>query len=501
MELFSRFGGGVRKDTRVNKMKARYRSLIRSIVESATQRLAVASLAVFFLGLLIIFVRAGVSYAQREESGRITADDFLRSQFARLFKGADYEEALRAIDELAQIYPEDPLVIRYRAIVLDQLGRSREALQLYDRLRAQDPSHVPTRFFMANAYYREGKVNEAVSEWGWVVQNSDEEFYRLRAKEMLDRAVLAPPAPQNIFVTGRLGWAFDSNVILKSNDSVLGFGLDPDANRYSIDLNVGYRLLQNPTERVRAIYGFRQSLHDDSLSEFNFMDHSVTLDAAKRMEILGKDSRIDAAYDLATGFLDRDLFSVMNQWSVNVDSLLAPRVRTGLKNQFRVTDFGPDGFDPARTSRDGFEYEVGVNGYVYSSDYTRYVVVGQDLVLSKTRGDNFNYGGTETSAGFHTPVPHIPRTDLDVYGSFTWKRYPDFVSISADDPRRRADKNWSFYSALTRRITDEMAVRVFYQWVNADNRNDFFQYDRHIWGIEVLLQDLVGLLLRKPKEV
>ena len=125
--------------------------------------------------------------SQREpaQSGAISSEEFISSPFADFFKSGEYARALDALDALAEQHPDDPLIIRYRAIVLDRLGRYDEALALYEELLASDPTHVPTRFFRAQTYYEKGDRDNAIKEMQWVVDKSPSKEYRLWAQEYL----------------------------------------------------------------------------------------------------------------------------------------------------------------------------------------------------------------------------------------------------------------------------------------------------------------------------
>jgi len=88
--------------------------------------------------------------------------------------------------------------------------------------------------------------------------------------------------------------------------------------------------------------------------------------------------------------------------------------------------------------------------------------------------------------GLHVPVPNVEKTDLDTSAGLRWGDYPHFESLSALDPNQRRDANWDIYVAVTHRFTPRLSTRAFYRFINANNRNDFFQYDRNITGLQLL---------------
>ena len=100
--------------------------------------------------------------ASQPSTARISSDALLASPFATFFKARDYPNALDALNTLATQYPHDPLILRYRAAVLNRLGRCRKAIRVYQQLLAQDPDDVPAHLFLGRAYATQG--NHAAAE-------------------------------------------------------------------------------------------------------------------------------------------------------------------------------------------------------------------------------------------------------------------------------------------------------------------------------------------------
>ena len=130
-----------------------------------------------------------VSSADR--APRISTEEFLASPFAKAFQAQDYPRALNTLDALLKTYPDDPLILRYRARVLARLGRTKEAIALYHRLLSNDPHHAPTRIFLGQAYLQDGQPEAAAEQWRWVVRHSDSKPYRQWAQAQLHRLRVA----------------------------------------------------------------------------------------------------------------------------------------------------------------------------------------------------------------------------------------------------------------------------------------------------------------------
>ena len=430
---------------------------------------------------------------QDAQAKRITPEAFLSSPFAAFFKAGNYPAALQALEALAKDYPDDPFILRYRAMVLDQLGRYDEAIALYQTLLAKNPNHVPTRVFLGQAYAHQGDKRAAAKEWQWVIQNSPVEEYRRLARDQLKWLELKRPGPaerKRFYLVGDVGVEYDSNPLLKPNDKALAVqGNEQQAERFSLNLGVGYRALSQPDARVDVMYTTRQSLHDRGLDEVNFTSQELAADARKRVSLWDRDVTLGTRYEFLAGFLDGDLFSISNRFLLSADARVTPHTRTDVYNRFTVSNFGPDGSNPPQTSRDGFYYDLGLTQYLYTEDFRRYVYVGQEFNVAQTRGANFTRRGASTRVGVHTPIPLVAQTDLDVSSRLLFGRYPRFTSLSSLAPERRRDTIWDLLVSLTHYWTPRLATRLLYRFINADNRNDVFQYDRHIGGVQLLFTE------------
>lgn len=431
--------------------------------------------------------------AQRQAAGEagelISSESFTQSPFADFFKTGDYPSALDALDALAKGYPDDPLIKRYRGIVLDRLGRFDEALAIYEELLQRDPKHVPTRFFKAQALIRKGERDRGIEELKWVNANSPSKEYKQWSAELLRQQgvrITRPVERKRFYLFGNIGWEYDSNVILKANDPNVATGADKNASRWPFNLGLGYRAIQKPDLRFDVSYVTRQSLNDDSLSEFNFTGQELALDLRKRVRWWDRDVTHGLRYEFNAGFLDGNLFSLTNEFRLSSDVRFTSRTRTYFYQRFTIADFGPDGSNPPQTSRDGFGYDLGLTQYFYSEDFRSYIFVGEELNVDETRGSNFNRRGDTTRIGLRVPVPFIEKTDFDTSAGLRVGAYPHFISLSSRDLTKRRDNNWDYYVALTHRFNPRLSGRVFYRYINANNRNDFFQYDRHVGGMQLL---------------
>ena len=432
-----------------------------------------------------------IPQALAEESrSLISKEAFLSSDFPSLFKARQFQKALDAVDALRKKYPDDPLILRYRALTFDKLGRHKEAIAAYREILSRDPNHVPAHLFLGLAYARAGKSAEAAKELRWVTEHSASGEYRHWAEAQLARIrqkKISKKVAKKPYLFGKTGVSYDSNPLLVPDDKSLSSRSKEAGADFPINLTLGYPLVLNKEFRLDALYITQTMLHDGGAEAVDFTSQGFALDAKKRTSLGNRTFLFGGRYDLKANFLRSDLFSVINRFLLSADTSFWRRTRTHTYGRLSYSNYGPDGSTPAVTSRDGTRGGLGVVQYFYTTgDFKSYLFAKQEVSFAETRGDNFDRIGSLSRLGLHGPLGFVKRTDYDVSTGFDYGTYPEFSSLSALDLSERRDLRLDLYGALTYHWRRDLATRGFYRFINSDNQNDFFDRDRHIAGVEVI---------------
>ncbi len=429
--------------------------------------------------------------AESKNSVPISSEQFLSSEFAAHFRKGEYAKALAAADALLAQYPNDPLILRYRARTLEKLGRRKEAITAYRKILSIDPKDVPAHLFLGLAYAKEGKREEGASELRWVVQNSSSEEYRHWAQAQLARLragkrKFKKRVEKKFYLLGKTRVAYDSNPLLVPDDESLSSRKRKDGVFYGLDLDVGYPLVLEKDRRLDAVYIGRTILHDGGTDQVDFTTQGMALDAKRRVLWGSRAAVLGARYDFRSNFLRSDLFSVVNRLLLSADTSFWKRTRTHFYGRGSYSNYGPDGSSPGTTSRDGVRGGLGIAQYFYTADLRSYVFLKQEVSGADTRGDNFDRRGYLARIGVHAPLDRASKMDCDLSAGIDRGTYPEFSSLSALDPADRRDTRLDLYGALTYHWKPNLATRGFYRFINSDNRNDFFDRKRHIAGVEMV---------------
>ena len=247
----------------------------------------------------------------------ISSEAFLSSQFSTYFKQRKYQQALAALDVLAAAHPDDPLILRYRALTLERLGRRAEAIATYRHILALRPNHVPTHLFLGLAYAKAGQRDAAAGQFRWVIDHSADDEYRHWAQAQLARLRQAgrkghKKIVQKPYLVGKTTVAYDSNALLIPDEESLSSIKKRAGAFLGINLDVGYPVILQKDRRVDAIYIARGLLHERGTKEVDFTTQGLAVNAKQR-RFVGKQSVIfGGRYDARVNFLMSDLFSVVH---------------------------------------------------------------------------------------------------------------------------------------------------------------------------------------------
>jgi len=450
---------------------------------------------VFILFFGLLFAGSGgfpiLNAFAKENSSFISQKEFLSSDFVSYFKKKEYQKALVASDVLLKRYPHDPLILRYRALTLENLGHDKEAVNVYRQILKVHPNYAPSHMGLGLAYAKEGKYGEATNELRWVIQNSTSAEYKHWAQEQFDRLHGGEVHPAKViekkpYFLGKIGSAYDSNPLLIPTNSNLLSQRKKDGAFFEFDLDAGYPLILKKDFRLDVVYIGNTIFHDRGTNQVDFTTQGAALDAKKRVFFGDRGVVFGARHECLTNFLRSSIFSILNQSTLSADTSFWKKTRTHLYARLSYADFRQDGSAPDITSRDGIRGGLGIIQYFYSADLKSYIFVKEEGSFTDTRGKDFKREGSLTEVGVHVPLDFLGPVDFDASVGYDWGRYPDFTSLSLLDTNERQDSRLDIYSSFTYHLKHNLALRGFYRFIDSDNQNNFYKHQRHIAGGEVI---------------
>ncbi len=444
--------------------------------------------------VMVVILAAAVLTSSVLFAAEISHKEFISSKFTKYFQNKEYEKALKESNTLLKKYPHDPLILRYRALVLEKLNHPHEAIKLYQAILQAHPNDIPARLFIGLAYLRQAQYQKAEEELSFVIKHGSTAEYRHWAQEQLNRLHLNERAvhktiEKKAYLLGKIGIDYDSNpLLIPDSKSLSSPGSKKAAALYVGELNIGYPLRLEKDFRLDALYIGEEYLHSRGANQVDFTSQGFALDAKKRQFLGERPFLLTGRYDFRANFLTSNLFSIVNRFFLSADTSYWRKTLTNFFTHFSVFNYGSDfrGSNPDQSSRNGVREVIGVTQYFYTPNLKSFFFIKGEGDFEQTRGKDFNRQGGLVLLGFHTPLEFCRKTDLDVSTGFDWQTYPDFSSLSSLDSRDRRDTGLDVYVGLTHHWRHNLATRVFYRYINSENNNDFFDRTRHLASVEVI---------------
>lgn len=417
-----------------------------------------------------------------QDGKRISYEELVETSAAKLFQLADYNQALQEFQNLEKTYEQDPLIKRYIGMTLTLLGRLDEAAKSLEESVQMDPDNPANHYFLARVYHEQGNRAGAETELKKVIELDKGGYYGGPAKQALPLVEEKKLVYKPWDLWGKLGYEYDSNVTLESNEERIRSLEDQNAGRYYVSTGESYNWLERGRFRSQVKHEFYQSLHDDNLNEYNYTFNEFGINNRYKTKLMGKDTDYFLRFEIPFGFLDGNIFSFGVQAIAAMRMRLTKNTRSEIYHRYSHMEFGPDGSMPPLTSRDGEYNTTGVLHRYYFSRFKRNVYASYDISNAAAEGRNYDYVGHRVSTGFYTPLL-IENLSLDLSASFeTTNHYHYSTELFTRQVNARRDNDWSFYCRLTYELTKNWSIQAYYRYVNANNKNDIFQHDRHIGG-------------------
>ena len=284
-------------------------------------------------------------------------------------------------------------------------------------------------------------------------------------------------------IFGKLGYEYDDNVALVSDKKEFRpASIDSSAGRYHISSGLAYDFYRGEKHKAGISYTFHQFLHDDSLNEFNFQNHSTSVYGSRRMTVWNRPAELRLRYTFAHGLLNRHTFSSSHFWSGAWTGEWKENWLLTLYEKLGTINFRHKGFDSSISSRDGFYQQTGFLQTWLFDKRRRSLSIGYELGLDETEGNNFDQIANGIKVILKTPL--IEKIQFESSFYFEVDYYRHFV-VSP----KRLDLRYQYEFRLIRPIGRNWQASAFYRHSDINNLRDGvqgqFNYHRNIYGVEL----------------
>ena len=135
-----------------------------------------------FLFILFSLTNSPDAYASENTSSE---DTILTSDALKLFVLGKYDAALEAFQTLSQKAPKDIKIKRYIGACYFHLKRDEESITTFKNVLELNPADLPSHQFLAKAYLRQGRLDQAEGELTFIQNNDPAGRFLLFVKQQL----------------------------------------------------------------------------------------------------------------------------------------------------------------------------------------------------------------------------------------------------------------------------------------------------------------------------
>ena len=417
-----------------------------------------------------------------EGSGRMPPRDFMKSVPAQNFAKGKIKEALEGFDGLLQVYPEDPLIHRFRGIALLKLNRTDEAIAAFQKGVEAAPENAAMHFYLGQAYQEKPDVELARQEYQWVIQH-DEGTYQMQAKRAIFQTLGGekPAAPKRWTLNVTQGWDYDTNATYKSRDDRESQAGDQNSSRFNTTMIATYKIYQKTRWIITADALYAQSLYTD-FPTLQTYTPGAGVSALYVFNFFQKPSFLNIRDGVTHTFLKNKFYVFTNTLSSTLFVNITPKLRTTLGHRFSESAYEARGSSPELTNRNGLSNAISTGlTYYFNDARTFYTNLSYEYEYANTVGLNYN------------KKSHYPK--FDIHFPIFWKmegefgfRYKDafYPEYDGASPPKRWDHQYTLISTLTRPLyKDRLNLSLSHTYEMVPAQNNAYEYYKNVFSSQV----------------
>lgn len=369
---------------------------------------------------------------------------------------------------------------RAQAAALHADGKTREALDLYERLLVSHPDSP-------EVYYEAFKVYEAAGRPRDALRVAD--LARARFKGRLPARTAASAEARRFVIHGavRAGVLFDSNANQGPSSNMMDLGdwknveVDNAKKRSSFgayasaNLDMGYRLNERGSAwAVGDASFFWRGNENSRLNKINSREWQSGR-AAAGFRLLNASNLLDIR--LKAEVFDYEFYSHVSALGPELRYIhaLTPRVHL-------ITAANLDWRDYSRGSgRNGAYGSIGEYARFFFGEAGHEFVLGASYLYGGADEKDYRYDGWQGTARFTFKLPRdVTASPFVSFGQEFYKG-----PATALETRKRKDERWRTGLDLAYAINESWSIEASYAYTDNDSRSSLYTYDQHVVSMGV----------------
>jgi hypothetical protein len=265
------------------------------------------------------------------------------------------------------------------------------------------------------------------------------------------------------------GVEYSDNVALEQSDAN---SMEGDVAAF-LELDAGYKLVDEKDARVEIGYNFYQSVYDD-LTAFNWQSHNPSAVAWMRSGGI----KFGVEYSYTNSLLDDSFFLEQH--------MLSPTISTFITEDFFISGyyrFYSKNYNRLDDARDADTQQVGADvNYYFDRANKGYVSVGGGFTSEDTDGDAFDYDGFVGRAAAQHPVELFGKKGhIKLSYSFQRRDYDNEISLPA--PGTREDDRHTLKLSTNVEVDTNLKAGVEVRRVVRDSNLNTSDYEENVGSL------------------
>ena len=417
---------------------------------------------------IITFLFTSIVFAELTD----TAYEIAITKAVNKIENADYEGAVKDLEEVLKTRPGDEQATLYSGIALSRLGK-REAEEVLKRALSINPGNPLTNLELGIYYVNKSMYDEAGDYFENTIELAPNTEFSAKAEEYLrllrQRGVLKRWALDIL-----IGGQYDSNVVLNSDDNPLPEGVSRESDwRAVLYLKGGYKFIKSEKAEGSISYSLYQSLHS-KLTDFNITDHLLELMGTYAISSV---INLKGTYSFEHVSVGGDTYDFAH--SINPSLIISEGsgFSTVIEYRYRKSHFVDSELFEDNSDRTGSNNLIGVTQHIPIGTSVIFKV-GYSHDVDSTREDYWDYRGDKGIAGLQFNLPS------NIYMALSGEYYnKDYKGINPIEGKEREDKISTASISVTKLLSNNYGITIGELYTRNKSNIEAYDYKRAITSL------------------
>lgn len=387
-------------------------------------------------------------------------------------ENADFEGAIKDLEEVLKTRPGDEQATLYLGIALSRSGK-RDAEEILKKALSMNPGNPVTNLELGIYYFNKSMNDEAKDYLENTIELAPNTEFSAKAEEYL-RLLKQKGVLKRWTLDILIGGQYDSNVVLNSDDNPLPEGVSRKSDwRAVLYLKGGYNLIKSEKAEGSIRYSLYQSLHS-KLNDFNITDHLLELWGTYAISSV---INLKGTFSFEHVSVGGDTYDFAHSITPSLIISEGRGFSTVVEYRYRKSHFVDSELFEGNSDRTGSNNSIGVTQYIPIGTPVIFKV-GYSHDVDSTREDYWDYRGDKGIAGLQFNLP------INIYIALSGEYYnKDYKGINPIEGKEREDKVSTASISVTKLLSDSYGITIGELYTRNKSNIEAYDYKRAITSL------------------